>query len=48
MRYRQNTKGDILYGPPVTLSNKYSEYCIKLSCLNHLSRINNLIDLSFF
>ena len=22
MRYRQNTKGDILYGPPVTLSKK--------------------------
>ena len=21
MRYRQNTKGDILYGPPVTGSN---------------------------
>ena len=20
MRYRQNTKGDILYGPPVTVS----------------------------
>ena len=28
MRYRQNTKGDILYGPPVSIhtNSKKSEY----------------------
>ena len=29
MRYRQNTKGDILYGPPVILALRRSHICEK-------------------
>ena len=47
MRYRQNTKGDILYGPPVTgiakiidplfvLTKSSSPISKKHSCIDHL------------
>ena len=39
MRYRQNTKGDILYGPPVNETTHF--FLIVLSCVYAESIIRN-------
>ena len=47
MRYRQNTKGDILYGPPV-ISRSFDNFLLDPTKDIHLFNIFRLTSLYFY